>query len=74
MNAPKCRQCGKKLRPHKKSHQRTIKTPNLDGTMGLRTECEYVVVPGQYDLDDLFCTLRCGYAYGVRAARRARPS
>ncbi len=72
MDAPKCRQCGKKLRPHKDRRDRVVETPNLVGTIDHKTLTDDVIVPGRYDLDDLFCTVRCGYEYGVRAARRER--
>lgn len=69
MDAPKCRQCGRKLRPHKEHRYHRVEKPSLDGSMDVNTVTEDVVVPGRYDLDDLFCTVGCGYKYGVRAAR-----
>jgi hypothetical protein len=66
---PTCRQCGKKLRASTKSVDRRVEGTNALGQREVRTTTEYVVVPGQFDHDNLFCTRNCGYSYGVRAAR-----
>jgi hypothetical protein len=70
MDAPVCRQCGKKLQPSTRHVERRIESVNALGQLGFITRDDVVVIPGRYDLDDLFCTRRCGYSYGVACARR----
>jgi hypothetical protein len=70
MDAPVCRQCGKKLRPTKRSVERRIESTNVMGMRELRVLVDRVVVPGSFDLDNAFCTLRCGYRYGLRCVRQ----
>jgi hypothetical protein len=46
-----------------------VKTPNLAGSFDIRTET--IEEPdGTYGHANFFCTVRCGYRYGVRCAAR----
>lgn len=66
---PTCRQCGKKLRASTTNVDTRTERTNALGHKEVFTTTKYVVVPGQFDHDNLFCTRHCGYSYGVHAAR-----
>lgn len=63
---PKCRMCGKTLRlapmdRTEKSGNRLFVTPIAESA---------VCVHYGYDGDNLFCTIRCGYRYGLYHAQK----
>jgi hypothetical protein len=58
---PRCRNCNKPLKPH-------VTRRAVEGAAGVRrTKADQVVWYG-YDSHELFCSLTCGYLFGVRAA------
>lgn len=66
--APTCAGCGRKLSPHYKRESERIEDGNGFWTVN-RIVGVYWYGCGQ---DQLFCTLKCAYAYAVRCARRLK--
>lgn len=64
---PKCGQCGRELRPHGAYEYDTGKRIIL---LKAIVETPTHVAYG-YDSHGAFCTLACGYLYGLRAYRAA---
>jgi hypothetical protein len=69
---PKCRNCGKELKPfilhRSEQYEKVDDSGHMQRYLGPLIP-ERVGYYG-YDGNNLFCTLGCGYAYGVRAAKK----
>lgn len=80
MSAPKCRYCRAALAPYLESKTVMIRTPHafLEGETEISSR-EEKVATGRFGFagDGTFCSMRCGYVYGHRAAHgrpRTRPA
>ena len=69
---PRCLTCHKPLRPWTRVESTRIETPNPLGGTDVHTVDRAIPVPGRFGLsgEGFFCTIGCGYDFGVAAARR----
>ena len=72
-DAPKCRQCEKRLKPYYETRDVKYETPSLIDDPGFETLSERTgqILGYGYGRRGLFCSLRCGWRFAIDAIEHA---